>query len=383
MNKKIVHIIVPDSFNAPLGGMGVGSLNFINGMSDEFEFYVIGFPEQNNIKNYTGVVNVLPNTFHGSVAILASQIAYYNASVLLPKPDLIHAYDWTVYMAAVHSAQYWNVPFVASMRLSINLLSELGITHVFNIQTKDGFWINNALKEMELVGLKKANVITQVSNAYAEKFKVVEGLESKTVIVPNGIDLEKWSNFEKKQLPGNAKIKVVYIGRFVPMKNIFSLLNAQIPDEIDLIFIGSERGASPEIYQKIMDISKLKSNIHFVGSMYGQDKIDYLNSADAVIMPSLHEPFGIVALEALASNSILLSSYVDGMSDFLNQTNSIFCGTTSAEIEKALNILINMTDKQKQEMIQRGRETCELYSWDKAISKMKNAYYKALLKNSL
>lgn len=286
-----------------LVGWGVGSLNFIDRMSDEFEFYTIGFPEKNSLKNYTGVSNVIPETFHGSVTILTSQIAYYNTSIMLPKPDLIHVYDWSVYLAGVYASKYWNVPLVVSMRLSVNLLSQIGIHNVFNIQTKDGFWINNAIREMEIIGLRYAQVITQVSHSYQESFFKIEGLKEKTIVVPNGIDLLIWNKYKK---------------------------------------------------------------------------IDYMNSADAVILPSLHEPFGIVGLEALASKNILLSSRVNGLSDFLNDNNSIFCGVTAAEIENSFNKLLSLSKKQKNTLIQNGLKTCEEYSWDNAVLKMKEAYKKAI-----
>ena len=126
------------------------------------------------------------------------------------------------------------------------------------------------------------------------------------------------------------------------MKGVQHLLEANVPQDIDLILVGSTNGGDAEVMQKIDPAIKANNNIHYVGPIYGQEKIDMLNGADAVIVPSIHEPFGIVALEALASKSILLSSRVDGMGDFLDDKNSIIVPPGSYGIEKAFNDFLQL-----------------------------------------
>ena len=99
-----------------------------------------------------------------------------------------------------------------------------------------------------------------------------------------------------------------------------------------------------------------------------------LFAADAVIMPSIHEPFGIVALEALASKSILLSSFVDGMGDFLTEDVAINCGTSKESIEKALDNLINLQEEERVQRIKKGLEICKEYTWEKSAKKLAAIY---------
>ncbi len=374
MSKPKVHIIVPDRFAKPLGGMGVGSRHFIEQLSDEFDFEVIGFPEENEMKNYHGSSNVLTGVDHGALVTLVGQSAYAAASTKLSKPDLIHAYDYSCYLGAWYAAKHFKVPLVVSMRLSINLLKELGISFAKNPNSEDGFWIEKGLCEMELFGLRQADHITQVSKAYAKRFDAVDGLKEKTSVVPNGIDLEEWQPKKKVELPGKGRIKLVYIGRFASMKGIIPLCQAKIPKEIDLIFIGSDAGAEPALLQTMLQKVNVEENVHFVGPKYGQDKVDWLAAADAVIIPSLHEPFGIVALEALASKNILISSFADGMSDFLSEDFSIKCEVSASGIEKSWAELIELTEEQKESCIQKGLEVCREYSWQNAASKLRDVY---------
>ena len=99
-----------------------------------------------------------------------------------------------------------------------------------------------------------------------------------------------------------------------------------------------------------------------------------MHSADAVIMPSKHEPFGIVALEALASKSILISSRKDGLGDFLNDENSLDCGCTLESINTTLYQFTQLTEEVKQKMIQNGIETCQQYKWDDIADQYYNVY---------
>ena len=151
--------------------------------------------------------------------------------------------------------------------------------------------------------------------------------------------------YNKFKFPGKGKRKVVYIGRFAVMKNIESLCKASIPEDIDLCFIGDDRGGEEFIYKQMMEKCK-EPNVHYLGYLRGQDKMDALKSADAVILPSKHEPFGIVGLEALASNCILISSFVDGITDYLTEDVGINCGLDSWSITNALYDYVNIPEEE-------------------------------------
>ena len=101
----------------------------------------------------------------------------------------------------------------------------------------------------------------------------------------------------------------------------------------------------------------------FKNYKYDDEKFQYLKSADAVIMPSIHEPFGIVALEALASGTILLCSIVDGLAEFINDTVAINCGITPENITEAINTWNKMSSEEIENKIQLGMNHASKYSW--------------------
>ncbi len=374
MARKRIQIIVPDKIKNPVGGLGVQLKHMVENLEKDFDFDIIGQPEENGWPNYTSVYNPMPALQHGALTTIAGQIAYFAAGVEKSKPDVVHAYDWSTYLAGAYVAEHFKVPLLVTMQLSINLLEKVGITYAHNAETIDGAWIHKTHCEIELYGLRHAAKIVHVSEAYRNQFKGVENFDQKSTVVPNGIELSEWSQFAPMKFPGKNPIKLIYIGRFALMKGVLALCAAKVPDGIDLIFIGADNGGEAQVFQKMLEKVNQESNVHYIGPLYGQDKINAMCSADAVIMPSIHEPFGIVALEALASKSILLSSFMDGMSDFLTEDVAINCGTTPPFIERAMIDLISLTPEGKEKRIQKGLEVCRRYSWQTAADQMRKIY---------
>jgi glycosyltransferase involved in cell wall biosynthesis len=79
-------------------------------------------------------------------------------------------------------------------------------------------------------------------------------------------------------------------------------------------------------------------------------------------------------MNQLASKSILLSSRVDGLGDFLTNSNSIDCGYTKDSISTALKYFTNISQHQKESMIKNGLQTCNSYKWDDIADEYYNIY---------
>ena len=369
--------ISPDSFDKPIGGLGVQWGELYKRLYGRVDYYVSGYPLPYDLKNYYGVLNPMPEIQHGPISTILSNTSYLGVALRFPKPDIVHAMDWSVYLAGVYAADYYNVPLVVSMQLSQKGLTECGIFYCGDHNTSDGMWVHKTCLEIEKLGLNYAKKIIQVSNNYSQKY--FKEYNHKNVVIPNGIDLNLWKPTNNFIFPGNNKYKVVYIGRFAMMKSVIQILESKIPDNIDLILIGDLNTADYPTQSKINEVlNSNPSNIFHIGSLYGQEKINALCSADAIIVPSRHEPFGIVGLEGLASKSIVLSSRIDGLGDFLNDSNSIDCGITSESITDALNQFLSLTETQKNELIQNGIETCKKYNWDEIADQYYNEYNKIL-----
>ena len=105
-------------------------------------------------------------------------------------------------------------------------------------------------------------------------------------------------------------------------------------------------------------------------------------AADLMVMPSAHEPFGLVALEALAAGqngkTVLAASFVDGLGEFLTPQAAINCGTTKQSIETAVNTFLQMGADAKQSMREAGKQIAQAYSWANCVASIANVWKSVL-----
>ena len=174
-------------------------------------------------------------------------------------------------------------------------------------------------------------------------------------------------------MPGDNKIKVIFIGRFAKQKNIEALANIEIPENIDLIFIGKEEIGNP-FFDKIIKRTKDENNLHYFGPCYDSEKINLLHSADAMLIPSLHECHPIVMHEAMASGCIPIHSGAGDMIEILTDDFAINCGITSESISKALLKLSNMNEAEIEKRKEKALEVVQKYTWAKAAEETKKIY---------
>lgn len=371
MNRVL--ILIPDELKKPMGGMGERFRNILARTPSNYHLTIIGsdHSEEYSEERFDYYAQHDLSTMWAQSdkkvidkIFLKQSLFIQRAWELGIKPDIVHAHDWSTMWAGRILSRHYGVPLITTVQLSIDANTP---SHVKSSELEF-----DLAASIEMSGLVDSAAIIQVSENYASlspKF-----LLPKTTVIRNGIDLKLWEKEEEVKLVGNGKRKIIYIGRFARMKNVHTLLNLELPEDTDLIFIGSQSGGHIGLFNKMVQVCKEKDNFHYVGPKYGQEKIDWLMAADAVIVPSTHEPFGIVALEALASRSILLSSFVNGMGDFLTEECAINCGTTTESISKAIDRFVSMTDEEKNEMKENGLQVCREHDWAIQADKLFKLY---------
>ncbi|MEN9647731.1 MAG: hypothetical protein RLY57_535 [Candidatus Parcubacteria bacterium] len=382
MKKKLL-VIIPDRFFRASGGMGANSEPVFEQLSYKFDIYVVGFPLEGTpvpsyIKGYHEVRSVFTEIKFGPLDTCAVQTRYFAAAVGFPRPDVIYAFDWSIYQAAVEVARHFKAPLVARMCLSPILLQRQGYTYGLDMNQRTERAIHTALCEMEIRGLQAADKVVHISEGYRQEYEqYIPAFKEKTVVVPNGINFSRWNDpaYVPYELPGRKdKKKIIFIGRITPTKGIEILCKAKVPDEFDLIIIGPRHSADSKCFDLIQEKTKEASNVFYMDAVYDEEKIQALKNAYAMIIPSLHEPFGTVGLEGLAAQCIVLSSRVGGLGDFLTDTNSIYCGTSVQDIELAYEKLRALSDEERAYMIESGVNTCKAYSVEASAQQLHKVF---------
>jgi glycogen(starch) synthase len=349
-------LILPDSTKNPFGGMGVQAEGIMSNMLD------VNFFEHNiNTSDFFQVSENVDNSV--VISQILSQATQLPKLDLLQKIDIVHSFDASTSIQGNAIAKMINKPHIMTLQLSMNSLF-----NIFYNKTDE------LVSGIEFSCMNSADAVIHVSKEYLKKYSV---LNKNSFYLPNGIDLNKWENtsVQKIDLLGrkNSK-KLCYIGRYAEMKNIEAILNAKIPKEIDIYFIGSQRGGHEYYFSKMIKYVEDNENAYYLGEKHGNEKINILKCMNAVIVPSIHEPFGIVCLEALASKCILLSSFQSGMKEYLTEDIALNCGVNSSQIEKSIKKWLNLSIDEIEKRNNLGIELCKKYSWKNSANILKKIY---------
>ena len=361
--------LIPDGIEKPSGGMGEQFRELYNHLEGEVEYYVCAYPEENNLKHYNPVLNPIPACEHSPLTTILGQSMYYHMALdFKTEFDIIHAFDWSTFYAGCLCSWHFKKPLITTMQLSMKLLNEeAGITFCGDINTVDGFWINQVQVFLEQMGFYYSNKVIHVSDYYAKLMP-----HDNYDIIHNGISLDKWKSEKPYNLQGKNKLKFCYIGRASPMKGLQTIIDCNIPDDVDFYFVISPLNAEEPWLSRVKEKCNNR-NIFFINGLYGQDKVDFLFSMDGVVMPSVHEPFGIVALEALISENLFLTTASGGIKEIVEGVE-YFPINNPSSLRSAMKKIQKMTLEERQKIVEQGVNRARQFSWKDQAQKLLKVY---------
>lgn len=243
------------------------------------------------------------------------------------KPDIIHAHDCS-----------------ASVRAAISHKTKV-ISHLHN----NPKWMQKLCINSLIYALTSSNYkkIITVSNIILSEYIFRRLIKKKCVCLPNIVDSE---NVITKALEGYIEpIDVLYVGRFAEQKNPLGFLRIikeiaeQSEKTLSVIMLGV--GPLRTECERYIEENKLTNSVNILG--FDSNPYKYMKAAKLVIMPSLWEGFGLVAVEAMILGKTVLASPVGGLIDILKDGGGILCENEKIFIEQALHYLVNEDDRKK------------------------------------
>ncbi len=190
--------------------------------------------------------------------------------------------------------------------------------------------------DVEKTLLEQADCVVSTSpNEEADLRKLVSK-KGNVKIIPCGTDTQRYGLGNQEQAREQLGLDpdmpmVAYVGRFDPRKGIDTLIrawaklsdfsassdSAQTPKGQVYIVGGSRPGsADDEETTRLKSLVKelgLEETIVFTGRVSDADLLLYYTAANVCVIPSHYEPFGLVALEAMASGTPVIASDVGGL----------------------------------------------------------------------
>jgi len=223
------------------------------------------------------------------------------------------------------------------------------------------------------IGLKLADKIVGCSNWMAEHLKKY-GLEATGI--PNPIDYERFSNV---MAHGS---NIVCIARFEKVKNIETLIIAASEilkkyPKVKLVIVGG--GSQEKELKALAEKLSISDNVEFQD--FRPDVENVLKDASVFVLPSIYEPFGMVAAEALATGLPIIVSRVGGLREIVKDGINGFSFNPRDWQELSKKILLLLEDQKLREgMKNKAKESAKEFSPENIALKYLRVYLDVLRK---
>jgi glycosyltransferase involved in cell wall biosynthesis len=225
---------------------------------------------------------------------------------------------------------------------------------------------------------KLANkVVTYSEFMKREIAKWYKILPEKISVIPNGVDVEKFSANKRSEILLEGDPAILYLGSLSNFKSPDVLISAlpqlqsEFPDlKLHLVGPGDTEGLRTLARKK-----NVEKNVVFHGSVLPKETPNYYKAADFCVFPSRRDTAGITLLEAMASGSPIIASKRGGTPEIiLNNINGIlFDPDDQNSLSNA--ILLLYKDKRLRSTISlNALKTVEQYSWNNIAKKYITLY---------
>jgi glycosyltransferase involved in cell wall biosynthesis len=225
--------------------------------------------------------------------------------------------------------------------------------------------------------------------------------KQKVVHLPNGVDARRFARcgaggdggFRARRGIASDAFVILVVGRIDPQKNqllavrLLAELRREMPGA-HLVLVGPVTNA--EYDQSLSkEISALGVGAH-VTLIRGletsdPDLVNAYHAADLFLLPSVHEPFGIVILEAWAAGLPVVASNVGGVPSFVSdgENGCLFPSGDLGALLSAVRALIGDPDRRRNIADAGRKKATEEFGWDRITRRLVSIYEEAIHANSL
>jgi glycosyltransferase involved in cell wall biosynthesis len=289
--------------------------------------------------------------------------------------DVIHAHDWLVATAGIGLKHVFRKPLFATI-------------HSTEIGRRNGIHLDHErmIHETEAWLTYEAWKVICCSDYMVSHVRWAFGLPpDKQVMIPNGVDTDVYTKVQNEDLTQfrrrfalpSEKI-VLFVGRLVYEKGVHVLVNAtpKVLEKVNAKIVIVGNGYMKEQISGIVKGLGIDQKVMFTGFVDEETLRRLQTCADVSVVPSLFEPFGIVALEAMAARSPVVVSDtgglaeivdhdVDGMKVYTNNPDSLAWGITRV-----------LTDDRNASRLRNNayKKIQEKYNWDRIAKQTRDIY---------
>lgn len=224
-------------------------------------------------------------------------------------PKALRKYQRTSYLAKLHNPQllFWN------------RIEETQVPYSAIYYEHGAAWMGSVTGQKQLF-LESCDHHLAVSYAAKRMLQLRWGLKKDITIIPNPLRPDIPIKTAPKALSITDPIRLGFIGRLVPLKGVSLLFHAlQLVQKAGVKATLCIAGEGPEkrSLQALAARLHLDSTISFKGHI--QSITEWYDSIDILLVPSIREPLGLIALESQARGVPVIAAAVDGLFEVTQQ----------------------------------------------------------------
>jgi glycosyltransferase involved in cell wall biosynthesis len=291
-------------------------------------------------------------------------VYYYNSLVISKveenikkyniKYDAIHCHDWLTMKAGISIKEKWGIPLVVTI-------------HSTEYDRAGWLYPNQWFIDIEKDGMQKADRVIAVSN-----------FTKKVIVEKYGINSDKITVVHNAVYPiaeGSKKEIVLFLGRLTIQKGAEFFLRAaqKVKDfEPDAKFVVAGAGDMlPQLINQAIDLG-ISDRTIFTGRLTDDEVKHIYSIASVYVMPSVSEPFGISALEAISAGTPTIASKTAGFSEAFKNCLRVDFWDTDEMANKIVSLLrYNPLHKT---LADEGKREIDLFTWDIVADKTIDVY---------
>ena len=260
------------------------------------------------------------------------------------KYDVIHCHDWLTMKAGIALKEKTGTPLVLTI-------------HSTEYDRSGWLYPNQWFIDIEREGMEMADRIIAVSH-----------FTKRVIVEKYGINPDKISVIHNAVYPipeGRKKEIVLFLGRLTIQKGAEFFLRAahKVKDyEPDARFVVAGIGDMlPRLITQALDLG-ISDKVIFTGRLTEEEVRHIYGISSVYVMPSVSEPFGITALEAISAGTPTIASKTAGFSETFNNCLKVDFWDTDEMANKIISLL--RYKPLYTTLSKEGKREIELFTWD-------------------
>ncbi len=278
--------------------------------------------------------------------------------------DVVHAHDWLVAYAAAGVKDAFGLPLVATVHAT-----EHG-RHQGHLPGA----MNKLIHQVEWWLTYEARRVIACSRYMRGQIRdIFELPDDKVEVIPNGVALRDFELPDhevaafREQLAPHGERLLLFAGRLEYEKGVQTVLHAiervrATAGEVRVLVAGV--GTYSAELRTLVDELGLGEQVTFTGFLADHELRLHYAAADVAVAPSIYEPFGLVAVEAMACGTPVVVADTGGLREIVTDGHGLRFEPQDAD-ELAAQLIAALTDEQLVTgLVERGRERIEArYDW--------------------